>query len=675
MSANNLTLKKKQALKGSACLLVILALSGCARVPKPDLMTTSSIQNNAIPFNLVEEEVTDKPKKPTFADMIKNAGAKKRDRLAAKKKKQSFQIISDPDSKAILLMDGPPLVENAVEITAIPAIEPILLADDIPAIAENSTIIQAPRDVAVLKVKSVENTTEIAVEAEDNTQKKPTLFSWFNKKRVAKTARLETTDTKNTVNKTSKKTRKGKIKAEPEKQTLFGMFKRKKTGKLPSNIDPIETASISESDVKPESKTANINLDDPMTSSKKGKNGTMSLYQVVKKTLETNPEVGIALARERDATAAVRIERSDYYPSVDFEMSSGLENTFGETKNELAVNRTDANIQLNQKVFDFGITKSKIERREKLEESARLRRIDKSEEIAFNVVQAYLEVLKQSDLADTAKRNVKAHEKMSKLVEISEKEGNASLADVKRVQTRLDAAKSAVLDIENGLKSAIGAFKRITDINPDKLKRPKTISAKLGKVGKDEIPSVARANFELRALASDRDSLDLQFKQQFGQRYPEFFLSAQANYKNNNSGETGKSVDMRGMLGMRYRLFDGGKRRATERQIDARMLEAELSYQQKYRELVETLDENAQAIKSSEEKSQFLADSVAAARKVVSLYTEQFKVAEKSPFELLDAQQDLYNAEREMITNKFDAANATFNNLKLRGTLIHYLLK
>ena len=103
----------------------------------------------------------------------------------------------------------------------------------------------------------------------------------------------------------------------------------------------------------------------------------------------------------------------------------------------MAVNRTDANIQLNQKVFDFGITKSKIERREKLEESARLRRIDKSEEIAFNVVQTYLEVLKQSDLADTAKRNVKAHEKMSKLVEISEKEGNASLADVKRVQTRL----------------------------------------------------------------------------------------------------------------------------------------------------------------------------------------------------------------------------------------------
>ena len=132
---------------------------------------------------------------------------------------------------------------------------------------------------------------------------------------------------------------------------------------------------------------------------------------------------------------------------------------------------------------------------------------------------------------------------------------------------------------------------------------------------------------------------------------------------------------MRGMLGMRYRLFDGGRRRATERQIDARMLEAELKYRQAYRELVETLDDNAQAIKSSEDKSKFLADSVEAARKVATLYTEQFKVAEKSPFELLDAQQDLYNAERELITNKFDAANATFNNLKLRGTLIHYLLK
>lgn len=675
MSAKKFTLKKRQALKGSVCLLVVLALSGCARVPKPDLMTTSSIQNDGIPFNISEEEVAEKPKKPTFADLFKSANAKKRARLATNQKDQSIQVINNDGSTATLSTGDRSLLNSDTEIAAIPVIEATQLADDFPATDENNLIIEAPRDVAILKVKSVEETSSLAVETVEETANKPTLFGWINKKRAAKAARLDASADENTVNETAQTVRKSKIKAEEKKPTLFGWFKKTKVEDLPSNVDPIQTASISEDDKDVEDKTTNISLDDPMTSSKKGKSGTMTLYQVVKKTLETNPEVGIALARERDATAAVRIERSDYYPSVDFEMSSGLENTFGETDYEMAVNRTDANLRLDQKVFDFGITKSKIERREKLEESARLRRIDKSEEIAFNVVQAYLEVLKQTDLAETAKRNVKAHEKMSKLVEISEKEGNASLADVKRVQTRLDAAKSAVLDIENGLKSAIGAFKRITDINPDKLKRPKTITAKLGKVSKSEIPSVARANFELRALASDRDSLDMQFKQQFGQRYPEFFLSAQANYKNNNSGKTGTSVDMRGMVGMRYRLFDGGKRRATERQIDARMLEAELNYQQTYRELVETLDENAQAIKSSEEKSQFLADSVEAARKVVTLYTEQFKVAEKSPFELLDAQQDLYNAEREMITNKFDAANATFNNLKLRGTLIHYLLK
>ena len=113
---------------------------------------------------------------------------------------------------------------------------------------------------------------------------------------------------------------------------------------------------------------------------------------------------------------------------------------------------------------------------------------------------------------------------MAKLVEISEKKAMHRLADVKRVQTRLDSAKSAVLDIQNNLNSAIGAFKRITNIDPYKLKRPKTITAKLGKVSKNEIPSVARANFGLRALASDRDSRDIQFKQQLGQRYPEVFL-------------------------------------------------------------------------------------------------------------------------------------------------------
>lgn len=657
MSKSNLTHRKKHALQCGVCLCVIVTLSSCARVPKPDLTTTASIQQNIQPNQLAAA--------PQNSDVLEGARTSASTPIAAPQNSQAIQTITDADSGATLTLGAPTPKSTQTQLPG--KQNGLATPQDMMEVA--------PREIAVLKVKSVEERAIAADEITEKPAKKPTLLGWLNKKRNAKTDRLAEAKTKKMVNTASQSLRKTTVKAEQKKPTFFGMFQNNKVEKLPSNIDPVQTASIGDQSAEKGGKAASIDLGSGITNKDKASKATLTLFDVVKKTLETNPEVGIAVARERDAKEAVAIAGADYYPSVDLEMASGLENTFVETNQELAVNRTDANLQLNQKLFDFGITKSKIERQEKLLESARLRRIDKSEEIAFRVVEAYLEVLKQTDLAATAQRNVDAHKKMAKLVEISEKEGNASLADVKRVQTRLDSAKSAVLDIENNLKSSIGAFKRITDIDPEKLKRPKTITAQLGKVSKSEIPAVARANFGLRALASDRESLDLQLKQQFGQRYPEFFVQAQANYKNNNAGETGRTVDMRGMLGMRYRLFDGGKRRATERQIDARSLEAELNYQKTYRELVEKLDDNAQAIQSSEEKSTFLADSVKAARKVVTLYTEQFKLAEKSPFELLDAQQDLYNAEREMITNKFDAANATFNNLKLRGTLIHYLLK
>ena len=403
------------------------------------------------------------------------------------------------------------------------------------------------------------------------------------------------------------------------------------------------------------------------------KKGLLTLRQVVGQTLETNPEVGIASAKERDAAAGVRVARANYMPQVDLEVSTGAENTYTEAGKAEGVHRTDANIQLSQTIYDFGSTKARVNRRNKLLESAQLRRQDKSEEIAFKVVEAYLEVLKQSDLAAAAARNVTAHEKMSDLVVLTEKEGNGTLADVKRVQTRLDAAKSAVLDIDNGLQAAIGAFKRITDIDPKQLKRPKSISAKLGRIKSDEFNQVAKNNPTMRALLADQESLREQYKQQTGKRYPELFVSTQANYKDNNGGRTGTNMDVRGMVGFRIKLFDGGTRAATEDQIDARVEEAGLNYQKTYRELIQVLDDNAQAIKSADEKAKFLSDTVSAARKVVSLYTEQFKVDEKSPFELLDAQLDLYNAERDLITNKFDAANATFNNLRLRGGLIQYL--
>ncbi len=402
---------------------------------------------------------------------------------------------------------------------------------------------------------------------------------------------------------------------------------------------------------------------------------TLTLRQAVERTLDTNPDVGIARAREQDARAGIKVARAGYMPQVDLEVSTGDENVYSETTQELHTHRSEASLQLNQTIYDFGKTQGAVARREALYESAILRRRDKSEEVAFDVVGAYLEVLKQSDLAAAARRNVKAHADMAKLIIISEEEGNATLADVKRVQTRLDSARSAVLDIENNQQTAMSAFKRITDIDARRLKRPKSISAALGRVKKSDIDLVARNNHALRAVVADQDSLDEQFRQQRAKRYPELFASAQANYKDNLSGPTGTNMDMRAMVGFRVKLFDGGARSGTEEQIRARQMEAKLKYQKTYRELVQNLGDNAQSIHSADEKAKFLTDSVSAARKVVSLSTEQFRNADKSPFELLDAQLDLYAAEVEVIGNRYDAATATFSNLRLRGELVEYLAR
>ena len=402
---------------------------------------------------------------------------------------------------------------------------------------------------------------------------------------------------------------------------------------------------------------------------------TLTLREAVETTLNTNPDVGIARAREQDARAGIKIAKAGYMPQVDLEVSSGEENIYSETDQELFTQRSEASLQVNQTIYDFGKTRGAVGRREALYESAVLRRQDKSEEVAFDVVSAYLEVLKQSDLAAAARRNVKSHTDMARLIGISEEEGNATLADVKRVQTRLDSAKSAVLDIENNQQTAMSAFKRITDIDARRLKRPKSISAALGRVKKSDIDLVARNNHALRAVVADQESLDQQFLQQRAKRYPELFASAQANYKDNLSGPTGTNMDMRAMVGFRVKLFDGGTRSGTEEQIRARQLETKLRYQKTYRELVQNLDDNAQSIHSSDEKAKFLSDSVSAARKVVSLSTDLFRNADKSPFELLDAQLDLYKAEVDLIGNRYDAATATFSNLRLRGELVGYLAR
>jgi outer membrane protein, adhesin transport system len=179
----------------------------------------------------------------------------------------------------------------------------------------------------------------------------------------------------------------------------------------------------------------------------------------------------------------------------------------------------------------------------------------------------------------------------------------------------------------------------------------------------------------LRSMMADKRSLESQWLQQTSALRPEFFVRGEANYKMNVSGDTGLGSDFKGMVGFRLKLFDGGRRQQTLEQIDARIAEADARHTKLYRELLQQMEQNNQALSTGEEQTGLLEEQLAASNRAVELYQEQFEAGERSPFELLDAQRDAYKANGELINHRYDAAASIYRNLRLNGGLTHTIVE
>lgn len=397
----------------------------------------------------------------------------------------------------------------------------------------------------------------------------------------------------------------------------------------------------------------------------------LTLSNVLKKALSTNPDVVVASAQTAEALSGVKIAKTARRPSVDLSVLTGLESTHTDSTDASNIKRDEVNIQVRQTLFDFGESGNAIDRRKALLQSAKNREKDTKEQIALEIIESYLGFLQQSELVQLAAENVKVHTEIAKLIRLSEQGGNSTLADVKRVETRLDAANSAKLNNENLLKDSITAFKRLAETDPNKIKKPKNILAKSSTTLSGVNSNNLRDNPKLKSLHLDARSLERQLNKQNKALLPKIYALGEANYKKNVSGDTGVSKDYRAMIGMSWKLYDGGKNVHVSEQIQMRILEAEARYRKLYNELTENMENTKQELKSSIDKRNFLESSVNSAQKVMELYRTQFKAGERSAIEILDAQRDLYASKQELKNHNYQIAAAYYRELRIAGRLIN----
>jgi outer membrane protein, adhesin transport system len=394
-----------------------------------------------------------------------------------------------------------------------------------------------------------------------------------------------------------------------------------------------------------------------------------ALAESVQAALTSNPEVQIAKAREDDARYGVSEARAAYLPRVDLSASTGPEYNVPDGQNGVYKRRGEASITTKQLLWDFGLTLNDIRRARKIYEAASENTRERVEDISFQIATAYVGVLQRQRLVELTTDNVKAHEKILRIVNTQKELGLSTGADVSRVDAQLARIQSTLLDRQSELEQAKENFRRLAGRLPGDLMEPPLPDAVLPMDADAAAALISERNPRLKQVLANRGSIERQLASNNANFLPRIEAEVQGNYKNDIGGDTNRNMDARALVQMRYNLFNGGADRAISYRLKARIREQDFEVERVKREVEQDVRSDFSALRAARDKVSRINNEVDSAAKVVDLYLEQFKTSKRNAFDLLESQQALFGARTTLVGNQYQSLLSGYRVLQKLGLL------
>ncbi len=404
-----------------------------------------------------------------------------------------------------------------------------------------------------------------------------------------------------------------------------------------------------------------------------------SLEQAASHALMNNPALNKSLNYVEEKRQQVKSARSAYFPSVDLTAGIGPEYTdspvtrAGGPKSDKRLTRQEVAVTLQQRVFDGHTTPGNHRRALSEWESSRFQLLHEANHISMEVTRVYLRcIYAQRDLM-LSRLNLETHEKISANVKKRADSGLQARADLSQIDGRLARASANVTSAENNYHDSIVAFRRWVRDSPVDLVLP-VPDDNLMPLSLRSAQDQAAKNYPLLLSATqDVEAAHHQYTSLKGRYYPEVFLEAQAGWRDDLNGIKGYNNDHRVMLKVRYNLFAGGDDRARIGAAQSRWNQASDVQNNAILQVDEEVNFSWEARKALSEQLVKIKDYVLASRKTVDSYRKQFVLGDRTLLDVLNAENELFEASRTWQRLEAQKAEADFRLLHITGQLLNAL--
>lgn len=401
------------------------------------------------------------------------------------------------------------------------------------------------------------------------------------------------------------------------------------------------------------------------------------LAGMVEKAITTHPEVS---ARFHDFTSSLEgqsVAGAGWRPKVTAQGWAGNEwrsHMAGQANYNWQ--RPGWQLDLRQLIFDGGTTTNAIRQAgfEKLSGYYELMAV--IDKLANDTVVVYLDVLQYRETQRLARENFNLHSTILQQLQERLQSGVGRGVDLEQANGRLALAQTNLMTESSNLNEVSQRYRRVVGIYPAAVMEPVVdVTPQLPALGEqDNFAASLRVNPSLLSKQALVQAAQAGEKSSKSSRAP--LVELRAGVGRDRTQPDGVSRDMQSanvQVLMTYNLYRGGADEARVRQTAAQAYAARDVLDYTCRNLQQELSITWNSIIRLRQQIPFLREHQMSTSKVRVAYQQQFQIGQRSLLDMLDTENELFDARRSLIHAQYDLLKMQYQWLSRSSKLLPVL--
>ena len=388
----------------------------------------------------------------------------------------------------------------------------------------------------------------------------------------------------------------------------------------------------------------------------------------VRAAVTSNPEVQAKFHVYEGADAEQDVAQAGFLPQVD--LTAGLGRTRASGVTSGTYGHSNIQLALNQMLFDGNLTRSEVARLGHAKLARYYELLAATEDAALEALRVYTEVQRQYELVELARLNYAEHRTLAQQVAQRVQGGLSRGSDQDQANGRLALAESNLLTEISALHDASARYLRIIGQVPNTPVAGVAEGTRLSGLPRNALEALKTGlprSYTVNAAYENTQSALSELEGRKAAYMPRVDARLRGG-SDRNPGvlQQGTYNNTTVEVVMNYNLYRGGADEARELRAKALYKQAQQLQEKACRDVRQNLSVSFNDIVRLTEQLGYLDQHRMSTEKALAAYREQFLLGQRTSLDLLDAQNEYFEASRAYTNarfNEFVAQAATLNGM------------